>query len=208
MLMCYEHHVVTNDVEEYSVDRLRAFKADHEARFASPQRAILATLQDWTRADDPILAVNLRRLGAVLGWDLNDDDLAGTALILNRYVDHLRVVPVELRDFIGKLAERCHRVKATSAAEISGDSLLLSCRDIESAFNLSSKDVSGRGVELDTYGLGGIDRLQHSEFRVPAIRVNALDGWQFWGDLAKFCEQAGVSMEAFTHELNFSSLDE
>jgi hypothetical protein len=41
MLMCYAHHVKTNDVKTYTVDVLRKFKSDHERRFSEPQRAIL-----------------------------------------------------------------------------------------------------------------------------------------------------------------------
>src|SRR4051812_39169505 len=43
LLMCYEHHVATNSVQKFPVALLQQIKADHEARFASPQRAMLAT---------------------------------------------------------------------------------------------------------------------------------------------------------------------
>lgn len=41
MLMCYEHHVVTNDVERYPVSVLQAMKAAHEAKFTNPAQAML-----------------------------------------------------------------------------------------------------------------------------------------------------------------------
>ncbi len=41
MLMCYEHHVITNDVDVYSVPALQAMKAGHEAKFTDPAQAIL-----------------------------------------------------------------------------------------------------------------------------------------------------------------------
>jgi hypothetical protein len=41
MLMCYEHHVVTNDVDAYPVARLQAMKAEHEAKFTDPARAMV-----------------------------------------------------------------------------------------------------------------------------------------------------------------------
>jgi hypothetical protein len=40
-LMCYEHHVITNDVEMYTVATLQTMKAEHEARFTDPAQAIL-----------------------------------------------------------------------------------------------------------------------------------------------------------------------
>jgi hypothetical protein len=41
MLMCYDHHVITNDVDTYTVPVLRAMKAAHEAKFTDPAQAIL-----------------------------------------------------------------------------------------------------------------------------------------------------------------------
>jgi hypothetical protein len=66
MLMCYPHHKVTDDVVKYRVATLRKFKADHEARFSSPDRAILSTLKDWTMLAEPRAPENLRRANRVL----------------------------------------------------------------------------------------------------------------------------------------------
>jgi hypothetical protein len=40
MLMCYQHHVETNDVDEFPVLRLQTMKAEHEAKFTDPSRAM------------------------------------------------------------------------------------------------------------------------------------------------------------------------
>ncbi|MCM2533282.1 hypothetical protein NDK43_13865 [Neobacillus pocheonensis] len=34
MLMCYEHHIATNSVDEYPVERLKVMKQAHENKFA------------------------------------------------------------------------------------------------------------------------------------------------------------------------------
>jgi hypothetical protein len=57
MLMCYEHHVITNDVDTYPVPVLQAMKAQHEAKFTDPAQAILDS-----EASDP--ASNLVQIGA------------------------------------------------------------------------------------------------------------------------------------------------
>lgn len=41
MLMCYEHHVITNDVITYTVEALQLMKAKHEIKFTDPAQAIL-----------------------------------------------------------------------------------------------------------------------------------------------------------------------
>jgi hypothetical protein len=40
MLMCYEHHTITNDVDEFPVESLQQMKAEHEAKFTDPSRAM------------------------------------------------------------------------------------------------------------------------------------------------------------------------
>ena len=40
MLMCYEHHVITNDVETYSVEMLKDMKAAHEENFTDVAECI------------------------------------------------------------------------------------------------------------------------------------------------------------------------
>ncbi|HME32440.1 MAG TPA: hypothetical protein VKG65_06795 [Terriglobales bacterium] len=62
MLMCYPHHVKTNDVTAHTVERLQKFKADHERRFSDPQYAMLEKLNDWTTVDQPTVVQNLRRM--------------------------------------------------------------------------------------------------------------------------------------------------
>jgi hypothetical protein len=67
MLMCYEHHVVTNDVKKFTVAKLRRMKRDHERRFAAPDRAIMQELKDWTLASEPTRVENLSRYEEALG---------------------------------------------------------------------------------------------------------------------------------------------
>lgn len=56
MLICYEHHQVTNNVSDYPVDKL---KKEHEERFSRPARAILDTLKDWTTLEQTTPVNNL-----------------------------------------------------------------------------------------------------------------------------------------------------
>jgi hypothetical protein len=44
MLMCYKHHIVTNEVLRYTVPKLEKMKADHEATFSDPAGAMAKVL--------------------------------------------------------------------------------------------------------------------------------------------------------------------
>jgi hypothetical protein len=43
MLMCHDHHVLTNDVAQFPVERMRQLKADHEARFERGLTTLMET---------------------------------------------------------------------------------------------------------------------------------------------------------------------
>ncbi|MEY9722108.1 hypothetical protein ABIA22_004662 [Sinorhizobium fredii] len=75
MLMCYDHHVETNDVDKFDAPRLRQMKLDHEKRFSSPDRAIRETLKDWTDIDQSSRIENLIALSRTLNWGLNTAEL-------------------------------------------------------------------------------------------------------------------------------------
>jgi hypothetical protein len=208
MLMCYEHHVITDDVAKFPVETLRKFKAEHEARFASPDRAILATLKDWTTVEEPVAPRNLGRANKVLGWGNSAEELAGTAHLLGTYIEKLSRVPVEVRSFVGKVAERARRLGKSPAVGRSPNGLLVACSDIENAFKLSEDALVRQVTQLELYGLGRVDDLDIGGRDVPAVLVRDLDGWPFWSEVAQFCASESVPIATFTELLDFSSLDE
>lgn len=61
VLLCYRHHVVTNDTRAYTGERLRQIKAAHEARFSG---------EDFSPADRVIdeLSVEMERYWARVGY--------------------------------------------------------------------------------------------------------------------------------------------
>ena len=207
MLMCYDHHTVTNDVERYTVEILKGYKRDHEIRFSHPDRAILESLTDWTRQDEPTAASNLKRMSAILGWSLSDEELQESALALQPYIERFRLVPVDVRRFVGAVAMRIQRMKSTSAVSesLGGDSILAS--DLRGALRLQDSSIMQRTNEMAAYYLGSLDEMYQNDMPQPAVEIHRIDGWPFWPDLAEFCEKAPESMEAFTVELDFRRLD-
>ncbi len=213
MLMCYAHHVKTNDVNAYTVEVLQKFKSDHERRFSEPQRAILEKLTDWTTVDHPRAARNLKRMCRVLDWEnLTDDQLKESADELNTYVERLRLVPQQVRHFLGAVAKRAYRVRNTNAVQStgitsSGTKILAS--DLEAALRLSPQVIMQRVSELEAYSLGGLSEMWVGETDQPAIRVRDLkSGWPIWMDIAEFCEKTHEPIDVFAIDLDFSRFDE
>ena len=157
MLMCYAHHQVTNDVKKYTVKKMQKMKREHERRFSSPDRAILERLHDWTAADTPQGVENLGRANQELGWNHHDEELAEAVAELNEYIELLRRIPIEVRRFVGAIAQRMVKMQDTFAVreEISGTCILID--DVKSAFRLGDGAIRQKIAQLDSYGLGDLE---------------------------------------------------
>ncbi|MBV8592114.1 MAG: hypothetical protein JO212_19010 [Acetobacteraceae bacterium] len=210
MLMCHKHHVKTNDVEKYPVSKLQQIKADHERRFSHPERAIRERLIDWTTVDQPSEVKSLARMNAVLDWGLSPSLLSESARDLNEYISRIRRIPLGLRRFIGAVADRAYRmidtgvVKENSPREWQFEILI---SDLAGALHLSEYRIVKLAQQLDGYGVGGLDDADYNG-RHRAVRINHLNEWPFWLDLAEFCHKAPESIEAFTEDMDFARLDD
>lgn len=212
-LMCYDHHQVTNDVAKYPVKVMRRIKRDHEARFSRPDRAMLKQFRDWTTMDEPIMVRNLKRMTRVFGWGLGENELRGSVVELNAHIQQLRLVPIEVRRFLGAVAMRINGVQATRAVvaggPLVGSKILVS--DLNGAFHVSERTILKRANKLDAYGLGSVDEIldNRTETRRPAVRLGQLkSGWCVWSDIAEFCEKATEPIDSFAADLDFGRLDE
>lgn len=209
LLLCYEHHQVTNDEEKFPVSRMRKIKAEHEARFSSPDRAILSRLTDWTKADSATFPSSLERMNKVLSWDHEFVELGEAAKELRALVERLERIPVQLRQFIGAIAERMYRMEGTKAVQswFGGHPVLL-LSDFQDAYGFADDSLKARMVQLESYHFGCLDEIDTDFGPQPAVRLYSLDsGWPVWLDLAKFCEDTGEPMLAFVEDLDFARLD-
>ncbi|WP_225414641.1 hypothetical protein [Stigmatella hybrida] len=205
MLMCYPHHKVTDNVAKYPVETLRSYKADHERRFADPVRAIQEKLTDWTTMVQPKGVKNLRRIDSVLGWGQSDEELQEMVQWVNEYIEDLTVVPLDVRQFLGAVVQRVHRVKGTQAARTGlGTALLTS--DLKSALQIPDRVINDRINQLEAYNLGGLTELDGGT--QWAVSIREVHGWPLWLDIVAFCKKAPESFDAFILDLDFSRLDD
>ncbi|WP_439544536.1 hypothetical protein [Hyphomicrobium sp.] len=208
MLMCYEHHQITNDVTAYPVEKLRQMKADHENRFSRPDRAILEKLTDWTEMDEPTQVRNLKRMDQVLRWNLGTAELTELVNDLNEYVVGLRKVPIELRKFLGIVARRAAKMDDSRVVQSTTSGTLILISDLSAAFSLGEAIVAERVNQLDAYGLAGIDEIDTDIGPRPAVRIYNLEsGWPLWLDIISFCDAASEQLDAFTEDMDFARLD-
>lgn len=212
MLMCYPDHVKTNDVDMYPVLRLKQIKADHEKRFSHPDRAILSTLKDYTKLEEPTYPVNLRRLDRVLEWGHSDEELREAIRDLRVYLQTFIKVPAEIRNFVGKVAERTRRMDGLPTVYRTSRCSCPAIRydDIEKAFQISRSSLIDMERQLDSYRLGFMSEIPDdygNEHLGLKLKATSYD-WCIWEDLATFSEKENVSIETFSVEMDFARLDE
>jgi hypothetical protein len=211
MLMCYEHHQVTNDVAKYTVKILKGFKEDHERKFARADRAMLEQITDWTAVDEPTKVRNLKRLNKVMGWQSTVDEDKEVIADLNMYIDKLRVVPIEVRRFLGAVASRAHRMQATQVVDTNSldGSVSILLKDLKDALRLSPNAIFEQANALESYGIGSMTEMYVADVDQPAVRIYATKhNWHLWLDIVTFCQKAPDSLDAFIDDLDFSRLDE
>ena len=205
VLMCYEHHKVIDDESTYTTQRLTEIKQEHERRFSAAHLAILQSLTDWTTTNEPQLVRNLGRMNEVLKLGLSDGDLQDSVTEINAHVETLRNIPIDVRAFIGAVANRLQLMQGSGAVQDDTDLL---ASDFKDAHGVTDATLSERIAQMAAYGVGSHVEF-HSELGVyDGITLYELQsGWPVWIDIAAFCKKTATPIEDFVEDLNFSSLD-
>ena len=94
ILMCYDHHIETNDVEKYPVEKLKQMKAEHEAKFSNVISQMKNSVEDYGKTPHYRKAVTCRKLAEVLKYGLTEEQNLENAQILNKILEKLMDVPV------------------------------------------------------------------------------------------------------------------
>ena len=209
MLMCHAHHKITDDVDKYSVADLKDMKAAHEARFSSPERVILDSIQDWTKSYRSTVPENLGKFLQALGHTMAPDELKDFLKNFKKYIKKFQLIPLEMRHFFSEAILRMQRMSDTPVVvDHHWGTQAIHTADLEKAFQLSKSQFFEKVQELEMYGIASIDEIEDFEYRVkPVFIVHPIDEWPFWCDLALYCEKRGIDLKIFTHDMQFSQLD-
>lgn len=209
MLMCHAHHKITDNVAKYSVANLKSMKAGHEARFSSPERVILDTIQDWTKSYQSTAPKNLGKLLKALGQTMEADDLKSFLEVFAKYIKSFQLIPLEMRHFLSEVILRIQRMSDTPVVvNHHWSTQAIHVSDLEKAFKLTPRQFFDKAKELEIYGIASIDEIEDSDYRTqPVFVVHPIDDWPFWSDLALYCEKRDIELRGFTHDMQFSQLD-
>lgn len=196
MLMCYEHHTVTNDVSKFTVERMRKMKEEHEKKFFDVVGTIRRSIVDHATLSGPNKSISLRKITSALEWSLTDDDLVPMVQEVSELADRLSVVPIPARELFAIILNRAESGAIFCAPEA----------EVRLAADLDVAEMRNMLAILDKYGFvsdGGNDF-----FGVHMLRIkDAKSGWPIWQDIKNFCTKEEVNISQIVVGLDFSVLD-
>jgi hypothetical protein len=211
LLLCHDHHVETDDLEEFPVVVLQKMKAAHEAQFSAPpplseeqlekavQDIVAASIEDVTDRIVLHLPQTMARFNAVFGIDETPEEAAGTIEnMLRPRFEALRKLPVDTRAAFAILMDR-------SPAE---HRIAVPVHELEMVTNTDPLDFSRHVEILERYGLAWLDESWQDDRPVHwVLTANEIDGWDFWQYFRDYCGKVEAPIKEVIGDLRFDVLD-
>lgn len=199
VLMCYDHHVETDDVDKFPVAAMVRIKTEHEKKFSDVVGTMLMTVTDHTTLTTAMVPNNLTAINAVLKSGSSDEELGESLAELSKLIDKISKVPIPSRALFSILVKRGEKGRF-------GADLECSIAEIKQATNLSNNDLRECFSILDNAGLTFDNDVNDFGVRMVGI-AKAKSGWPVWSDLKKFCKKKDLDISLMIEGLDFSSLE-
>lgn len=199
ILMCHQHHVETDDVSIWTVEKMRELKAAHERQFEEAvERITEAAIHDITAAAVVHEPKTLTRFEANMDWRNTPEELEGTLheMVLPMLA-RLVKLPPDLRAVLLLIVER---------GEDHGEDLGLTTYKLEQVTGKGAEDLWPLLHTLQRDGFVGVDEEPDYD-GARWIETRTLNGFEFWRYLKLYCERTGLEPRAFLIDLRFDLLD-
>lgn len=200
MLMCYEHHVVTNDTKNYTVDVLKKIKKDHEDKFSGIIQRIQNSLVDYGKVVTYKKSVTCKELSRVLNYQFSDDENIENSKILNELLDKLINLPVESRKLLSIMIDRSYYDKTQSTT-------VIPIHEVESAI---AKDPSYMLKQIEILSRRNLISEHYlDDYKRPFVKILSHNetGWDYISDIQNFCKKKGIHLDTVIINIDFSIFD-
>lgn len=195
MLLCRNHHGVTNDVRRYTVEIMKQMKTNHEAIFTDIVEKILETIVDHTDLKEVMLAQSLEKMNIVLKWNLPSKELKESLDELNEFAIRLKKVPLSTRRLLVIMVNRGKPKSFSHGLEVY-------LPEIEKVTGLRPHQIIEHLNILYKYGMVKGD-WEDSHAVLCALK----SGWSILSDLKNFCQLKGRELSSILVDLDFLILD-
>jgi hypothetical protein len=199
VLMCYDHHVETDDVDRFPVSAMKRIKTEHEKIYSDVVGTMLFSVKDHTTLTEALLPKNLRKLDDVLKWELSAEEISECIDDAQMLINKLAKVPIPSRELFLIIVNR------GEDGRFSAD-LDTSLAEIQQATSLGNDELRGCFSILDRAGFTFDNDMDDMGVQMVGV-AKAPSGWTFWSDLRRFCKKQKTDLAQMVVHLDFSSLD-
>lgn len=199
MLMCYEHHVITNNVSEYPVSRLKRMKKDHEDKFSGVIQRMQNSVVDYGLSKSYQEAKTCQRFSDILEDGCSVKENLENAQVLNRLLYKMLDLPIETRHLLSIMVYRSYPDYMKNCCVPLNEIELATGKD--AAYILQHIDI------LERRGLISEPDTNENNFFISYLQEDWETGWNYWNDIRDFCKRSQIPVEKICVELDFSVFD-
>ncbi|MGN4544836.1 hypothetical protein [Bacillus cereus group sp. MYBK95-2] len=187
LLLCYEHHIETNDEKEYTVERLKKMKEDHEKKYGDIENKLFNSISDKTKNQTYSYCRSLKRFEKTLEWSLDEEERLQCVNQLKEEVNKLRNLSPEPRAIFKIMLEKSEKE-------------WIYLDEIPMITRLSRNDVKGYVQLLWRKGL-------ITEPEVNDDIATSSFVCELWPNIKQFAERSSITLEEIIDNMDFSLLD-
>lgn len=208
ILLCHEHHVETDDVSRYPVERMRRMKRKHESRFRKAFAEFAAQFTDYTDAVHATHCETLTRWRELFGLTGEDFDEGYVQLEkerINTLADKLASLTIEARSAISFVV----RYGITDFLQ---DGFTFPLSEMARRTRVSKGKIREIFYELDRLNFGHISLGSEFDGEPPEVNVfvpqeNQAGGSELFKDFRSYCEETDHDLDDLIIQLRFDLLD-
>lgn len=207
MLMCYRHHIETDDVNVYSTKRLREIKTEHEKRYSEGVRRLIASVIDYTTSSTITPPANLRAFHNYHGWaNFTEEETEGNIVAVTQLAQRLQALSRPAREMLALILRRGREV-SRGRGEVDYGVLL---QEIEDVTGMQPHEILARVGQLCGRGLAYIEDedWQFDGFVGPFVRTDGAEEYPTWYQLRAYCDANEIAIAKLVVDLRFDTLDE
>ena len=201
LLMCSNHHKVTNNVNKYPVKKLKKIKDEHESRFTYIIDKMQESFKDFLEDQEIIECLSLEKLLPAEIYNLSDKELEVSLNELNQLANKLKDVTKGAKELLSIIINRAHdtnRDPGFYSSEITVDEL--------AAITKTSKKTLHPNLFF-LINKGFID-IEKNDYDLDTIYlINLLSGWNVWVDLKIYCKNNNIDLTDIIVDLDFSLIE-
>ncbi|MED3575976.1 hypothetical protein [Cytobacillus praedii] len=193
MLLCYDHHIETNDVKKYTVKRLKKMKLDHEKKYSDATEKLLSsTVSDMTLLQEYEYCSSLKKINKILDWGNSKKELLETIPLFNRLIDILRKLSPDTRAIFSIMVARSERSE-------------INLQEISEVTGKPQADLVNHVLILVKYEL--IFEPESNDYGIPVTYFKQYDLWDMWDTIKEYSELTSITLDELITNMRFSLLD-